>query len=80
MSEILGNFLKRIYGYLYYVRQEFESVRVWAEDKGFQGDDLSKKKKKNNNTLPPPSPKKFLKKSFGWILNIKPNEHMEGTY
>lgn len=36
--------------------------------------------KKNNNTLPPPPPKKFLKKSFGWILNIKPNEHMEGTY
>lgn len=36
--------------------------------------------KKNNNILPPPSPKKFLKKSFGWILNIKPNEHMEGTY
>lgn len=37
-------------------------------------------KKKKNITLPPPSPKKFLKKSFGWILNIKPNEHIEGTY
>lgn len=37
-------------------------------------------KKKIIIPFPLPPPKKFLKKSFGWILNIKPNEHMEGTY